>query len=79
MRVVKKGYTLRIQVPAPFRLHWTGDEWRTVNDTASAPTTFGVEFVDIPIIAAQRAPIRFTFFWPESNCWEGRDYAVAVA
>ena len=78
VRVVKRGYTLRVQVPAPFRLHWTGDEWRTVNDTASAPTTFGVEFVDIPITPAQRAPLRFTFFWPESNSWEGRDYMVEV-
>ena len=78
VRVVKRGYTLRVQVPASFRLHWTGDEWRTVNDTASAATTFGVEFVDIPITAAQRAPIRFTFFWPESNSWEGRDYLVEV-
>jgi glucoamylase len=78
VRVVKRGYTLRVQVPASFRLHWTGDEWRTVNDKASAPTTFGVEFVDIPITPAQRAPIRFTLFWPESNSWEGRDYLVEV-
>jgi len=78
VRVVKKGYTLRFQVPAPFRLHWTRDEWRTVNDTASARTTFGIEFVDLPITTSQRAPIRFTFFWPESNSWEGRDYMVEV-
>jgi glucoamylase len=78
VRVVKRGYTLRVQVPASFRLHWTGDDWRTVNDKASAPTTFGVEFVDIPITLAQRAPLRFTLFWPERNSWEGRDYLVEV-
>jgi glucoamylase len=78
VRVVKRGYTLRVQIPASFRLHWTGDEWRTVNDKASAPTTFGVEFVDIPITPAQQAPIRFTLFWPECNSWEGRDYLVEV-
>ncbi|MGD0966133.1 MAG: glycoside hydrolase family 15 protein [Candidatus Acidiferrales bacterium] len=78
VRVVKRGYTLRVQVLASFRLHWTGDEWRTVNDKASAATIFGVEFVDIPITPAQRAPLRFTFFWPESNSWEGRDYLVEV-
>jgi len=76
--VVKKGYTLRVQVPAPFRLHWTSDEWRTVRDTRSRATALGIEFVDIPIPAAQQAPIRFTFFWPESNSWEGRDYIVEV-
>jgi len=78
VRVVKRGYRLRVQVPAPFRLHWTDDEWRTVNNTASAATAFGIEFVDIPIAAAQRAPIRFTFFWPESNSWEGHDCTVDV-
>jgi glucoamylase len=77
-RVVKKGYTLRVQVPAPFRLHWTGDEWGTVKDTPSSATTLGIDFVDIPITAAQHAPIRFTFFWPESNSWEGRDYMVEI-
>ncbi|MGC1188568.1 MAG: glycoside hydrolase family 15 protein [Candidatus Acidiferrales bacterium] len=78
VRAVKKGHKLRVQVPAPFRLHWTSDEWRTVNDTSSASTAFGIEFVDIPMAAAQQTRIRFTFFWPESNSWEGRDYMVDV-
>ena len=78
VRAVKTGCTLRLQVPAPFHLHWTNDEWHTVKDTPSATTTFGVEFVDIPIAAGQKAPIRFTFFWPKSNSWEGRDYLVEV-
>ena len=78
VRAVKRGYTLRVQVPAPFNLHWTNDEWHTVKDTPSATTTFGVEFVDIPIAARQKAPIRFTFFWPKSNSWEGRDYLVEI-
>ncbi len=30
---VKRGYTLRIQVLAPFRLHWSADEWQTVRKT----------------------------------------------
>jgi glucoamylase len=75
---VKRGCRLRVQVPAPFHLHWTNDEWHTVKDTPSATTTFGVEFVDIPIAAGQKAPIRFTFFWPKSNSWEGRDYLVEI-
>jgi glucoamylase len=78
VRFVKKGYTLRIQAPASFHLHWTGDEWGTVKDTPSSATTLGIDFVDIPIIARQRAPIRFTFFWIESNSWEGRDYIVEI-
>ncbi|MEO7145854.1 MAG: glycoside hydrolase family 15 protein [Bryobacteraceae bacterium] len=75
---VGKGATLRIQVPAPFRLHWSSDEWRTVQDTASSPTALAIEFVDIPIAPTQPSPIRFTFFWTADSRWEGRDYAVAV-
>ncbi len=79
VRAVKRGYTLRVQLPAPFRLHWTSDEWHTVNDTASAATVFGIEFADIPITPSQQAPIRFTFFWSNTNSWEGRDYRVEIA
>lgn len=78
-RSVKRGYILRIQVPASFRLHWSDDEWKTVNDTSSSTTALGVEFADIPIALSQQAPIRFTFFWTTSNSWEGRDFLVSVA
>ena len=75
---VTKGYTLRIQAPDAFRLHWSKDEWRTINDTDSSSTALKVHVTDIPITADQRAPIRFTFFYPASNRWEGRDYVVHV-
>jgi glucoamylase len=77
-RSVKPGYVLRIQGQASFRLHWSDDEWRTVQDSSSSATTLGVEFVDIPIPEAQVSPIHFTFFWTVSDHWEGRDFTVAV-
>jgi glucoamylase len=78
VRSVKRGYVLRIQAAVSFRLRWSGDEWKTVQDTPSCVTALGVDFVDISILAAQREPIRFTFFWMTSNSWEGRDYTVSV-
>ena len=79
VRSVKRGYVLRIQAQASFRLHWSDDEWRTVKDTPSSSTTLGVEFVDIPIPAAQQAPIRFTFFWTASNSiGKGATFTVSV-
>ena len=77
-RSVKQGFTLRIQVPAAFRLHWSADEWQSVKDTPSSDPVLGFHLVDIPISDAQHAPIRFTFFWTVENRWEGRDYVVAV-
>jgi glucoamylase len=78
VRTVKRGYTLRIQVPAPFRLHWSANEWQSVEDNPTSAPVLGFHFVDIPIPAAQQAPIRFTFYWEVENRWEGRDYMVAV-
>jgi glucoamylase len=77
-RSVKRGFTLRIQVPAAFRLHWSANEWQSVQDSPSSPQVLGFHFVDIPISDAQHAPIRFTFFWTIEDRWEGRDYVVAV-
>jgi glucoamylase len=75
---VRRGFTLRIQAPAAFRLRWTRDEWQTVSDTASTPTEVGIEFVDLAIAPHQKAPIQFTFYWPQANRWEGRDFDVRV-
>ncbi len=76
VRKVKRGGTLRVQNRGAFRLHWTVNEWATVSDTDSTPTKLGVEFVDIRIDSTQT--VRFTFFWPHTNQWEGRDYSVTV-
>jgi glucoamylase len=77
-RTVKRGYTLRIQVPAAFRLHWSANEWQSAEDNPSSAPILGFHFVDIPISAAQQVPIRFTFYWVVENRWEGRDYMVAI-
>jgi glucoamylase len=78
VRTVRPGWTLRIQAPASFCLHWTDNDWQDVHDTIATPTTLAIEFVDIPIPSQQRAPIRFTFRWLAEDRWEERDYAVAI-
>ena len=78
MRSLPAGGTLRIQAAAPFRLHWTGDEWNQAHDANSAPIGTGHEYADIRVLPEQRAPIRFTFFWTADDRWEGHDYTVSV-
>jgi glucoamylase len=75
---VKRGYKLRIQAPAAFRLHWSADGWQTAEDTPSSSTALGIDFVDIPGRSIDRGAIRFTFLWTASQRWEGRDYVVTV-
>jgi glucoamylase len=77
-RSVKRGYTLRVQAPASFTLHWSKDGWKTIEDTTSNFTAIGIEFVDILISESQESPIKFTFLWTKTSQWEGRDYEVSI-
>ncbi len=78
VRTVAAGKILRIQAPASFRLHWTTNEWKKVNDTDAASTAVGIHFVDIKVSKKQKAPVRFTFYWPHEDRWEGKDFDVLV-
>jgi glucoamylase len=77
-RSVRRGTVLRIQAGAPFRVRWTADEWSSAIDTPSASAQLGLSFAELPVANDQTAPLRFTFFWPEVQRWEGRDFAVDV-
>ncbi len=72
------GHTLRIQAPHPFLLHWSLDDWQQAHDANSDSTGLGIHYVDLPISFADRGPIRFTFYWPMSQHWEGQDYQVEI-
>ena len=78
VRKVAPGTLLRIVASSPFLLHWSDDEWNTARDTSSTPTAVKLEYVDLEIDAAQKAPLRFTFYWPLDNQWQGTDYAIEV-
>ncbi|MGH7914696.1 MAG: glycoside hydrolase family 15 protein, partial [Candidatus Binataceae bacterium] len=75
---VKPPCKLRIQSAEPFVLHWSKDEWHHIHDSRSIHTAVGLDFVDIDVTTADRAPVRFTFHWETRGQWEGRDYAVEL-
>jgi glucoamylase len=74
---VKIGTRLRIQASFPFLLHWTNDEWEHATDTRSTETSLGIDFVDVPLAPVKRA-IRFTFYWPNEDRWEGNDFEIEM-
>ena len=78
VRKVRRGYSLRVILGAPFELRWTLDEWHTIQQTPSEPTALEISWVDVPIPPEQQAPLRFTIFWPAVDRWEDRDFEVAV-
>jgi len=76
----QKDSILRIQAAEPFRLHWSNDGWQSQNNTDSNANALQIDFVDLPatVSSSKGMSIRFTFFWRNSDRWEGRDYAVTV-
>jgi glucoamylase len=76
---MRAGEVLRVQAEAAFRLHWSADNWNSVQDTQSTRNALQIDYVDLKNgVTSSGTCIRFTFFWSESNRWEGKDYAITV-
>jgi len=78
-RQLPKGKLLRIETLDRARVRWSLDGWATQQDTETSDTRLGVHFADLPT-GRLEAPttIRFTFYWTDSERWEGRDFEVVV-
>jgi glucoamylase len=78
VRRIAAGRTLRVQAEAPFLLRSTVGGWQSSADAFSIPTRLGIHYVDVPTAPGDRAPIQFTFYWPEVGHWEGSDFQVQL-
>jgi glucoamylase len=80
MRFMRKDSILRIHGTEPFRLRWSSDGWKSQNDTESGANALKIDFVDLPaaVSSSSGAYIDLTFFWLNSNRWEGRNFSVTV-
>jgi glucoamylase len=74
-RSIPAGAPLRILAGAPFRLHWTCDDWKTVHERYAGATVLDVWYVDMTKITGT---VQFTFYWPEVDKWEGRNFDIEV-
>lgn len=75
-RSIPAGVPLRLLMGAPFRLHWSCDDWKTVHEQYAGETALGIWYADLVKLQGQ---LKFTFFWPETQKWEGRDFQVEIA
>jgi glucoamylase len=77
---VPHGKTLRIETLAPAQVRWSADEWKSDAEEVTRDTGLGIYFVDLP--SSKLAPdsaVCFTFYWPEAERWEGRNFEVKIA
>ena len=79
VRFMRGGNILRVHGTAPFTLHWSSDNWKTVQDSRSSRSTLQIDYVDLlTVVTSPGTCIRFTFLWSDDNRWEGQNYSVTV-
>lgn len=79
IRSLPPGKLLRIETMVLSRIHWSDDEWKTVQDLTTHDSGLGMYSADLPTAALpEGAQIRFTFYWPDADRWEGTDFVVRV-
>ncbi len=79
IRSISAGKLLRVEVRAAARVHWSAGEQAEWQDSETRDTGLGIHLVDLPTDTLEPgATIKFTFFWRDSQCWEGKDFAVQV-
>ncbi len=78
-RSMPQGKQLRLSVLAQARVHWSFDGWKTVQNTEARDTGLGMYVADLPSGELPAgSQILFTFFWSESQNWEGVNFSVVV-
>jgi glucoamylase len=81
IRRMRHGQILRIIIAADATIVWSADSWASTNKVgATHMSALNMWFVDLPTVNCPAGSvIEFTFFWKESQGWEGKNYTVAVS
>jgi glucoamylase len=78
---IRAGYTLRIVDRGHFRLVFSTDNWKTVNEAVANMVGPSGAYIDVTTTARQAGTIVFTLCWPGEggpDRWLGRNVEVAV-
>ncbi|BCG99171.1 glucan 1,4-alpha-glucosidase [Mesorhizobium loti] len=79
IRSIPAGKALRVELSAPGVVHWSSDNWLTIQDHKTRETAFGVHLADLPVAGlTSGSTIVFTFFWPDAMRWENVDFSVGI-
>jgi glucoamylase len=80
IRSMPAGKILRIETLAPAVIHWSADDWKTVQDVTARDVRLGIHVADLtPQGLTDGRQVKFTFYWPGADHWEGADFVVRVA
>ncbi len=80
IRSCTAGRMLRIEVLQPAVIHWSGDYWRTAQDSPTHDTGLGVSVADLDVKNLPAGGmVLFTIYWSDERKWEGVDYPVSIS
>ncbi len=78
-QTIPAGKALRLELLAMATVHWSVDNWQSVNDTPTHATGLDVFIADLPV---EKLPagttLVFTFHWSDSDSWEGTNFEVSI-
>ena len=78
-RAIAQGKRLRVETKAPALVHWSTDGGESWTDSPTRDSGLGIHHLDLATADLEPGgEIRFTFYWPEANRWEGKDFTVRV-
>ncbi len=73
------GQRLRVCLREPAVVHVGTDGWQQIADIATGESGLGFHVAEIQTGSLREGQrVDMTFFWPESNRWEGCDYGVEI-
>ena len=73
------GKMLRIELLAMATIHWSVDNWQTVNDVATREVGLGIYLADLPVNTQPTGTtLVFTFHWSANDSWEGTNFSVNI-
>jgi glucoamylase len=79
IRWIPTGKKLRIETLVPSVIHWTADDWNTVQDIKTYDVGLGIHMADLFTQAlTEGRQITFTFYWPDARHWEGTNFTVRL-
>ena len=73
------GRVLRVELPLAASIHWSSDGWRTIHDTPTQDSGFGLHHAELDTAElAIGCEVVFTIYWADDRRWEGVDYRLVV-
>jgi glucoamylase len=74
------GKVLRVELSSPGIVHWTFNQWDSVEDTRAIQVDRALYAAELPTAHLKPGSrVQFTFYWPQAGRWEGEDFLVHIA